>query len=535
MPIPGRRAFAAPRSAAAGLRGFYGRTPLRFKLVAAVLVLVLVALAGSGVVARTTMDRYLIGRVDAQLTSAVQPIVDHSGRGGHAGDNDGDARDDRLPSAYVVETIDATGAITSGPTSNLVDPGQPLPDLPRLTGAQSKASGTRTFTVRAVHGGGQWRVLAKPTTASDGSTGTLLVAQSLGDVNSTLNHLTIVLVVIGAVALVVIAGVGYVVVRTSLRPLRAVEHTAAQIAAGDLTHRVPDGDPRTEVGQLSGAINTMLSEIETAFAQRADSERAARSSEERMRVSEVAARSSEERMRAFVADASHELRTPLTTIRGFAELYRQGAASDASDIRRLMSRIEGEATRMGVLVEDLLLLARMDQQRPLARDPVDLLALAGDAVHDAAAVSPDREVRLEVGSTDPPPVVSGDEARLRQVLGNLVANALTHTPAGTSVTVRVATVRPGTEADVQTPAVVVLTVTDDGPGLTEEAAARVFERFYRVDAARSRSDGGTGLGLSIVAALVAGHGGSVDVDTAPGHGASFRVRLPLAEIAAAPV
>jgi two-component system OmpR family sensor kinase len=527
MPISGRRALTAPRSTVNGLRTFYGRTPLRLKLVAAVLLLVLVALAGSGVVARATMDRYLIGRVDAQLTSAVQPIVDHSRRGIQGGDNDGDARDDRLPSAYVVETINAAGKILSGPTSNLVDPGEPLPVLPRRTEAQSKAAGTTTFTVGAVHGNGEWRVLAEPITASDGSSGTLLVAQSLADVNNTLNHLTIVLVVIGAVALVVIAGVGYLVVRASLRPLRAVEHTAAKIAAGDLTHRVPLLDPRTEVGQLSASINTMLARIETAFAERAGSEQAARSSEERMRVSESAARRSEDRMRAFVADASHELRTPLTTIRGFAELYRQGAASDPADVRRLMSRIEGEATRMGVLVEDLLLLARLDQQRPLAREPVDLLALAGDAVHDAAAVSPDRRVRLQVGSTDPPPVVSGDEARLRQVLGNLVANALTHTPAGTSVTVTVAT-----EAAPGTPPTVVLTVTDQGPGLTAEAAARVFERFYRVDAARSRSGGGTGLGLSIVAALVAGHGGSVDVDTAPGQGASFRVRLPLAEVAA---
>jgi two-component system OmpR family sensor kinase len=233
-------------------------------------------------------------------------------------------------------------------------------------------------------------------------------------------------------------------------------------------------------------------------------------------------------MRRFVADASHELRTPLTTIRGFAELYRQGAVGDPAEVARLMRRIEDEAKRMGLLVEDLLLLARMDQERPLARAPVDLLALASDAVHDTQTLAPDRPIRLQVGATDPPPVVIGDEARLRQVLTNLLANALRHTPAGTPVTVTV-----GTGTGTQTrAAAVILTVSDEGPGLSPDAAARVFERFYRADAARNRRDGGTGLGLAIVSALVAGHGGTVDVESQPGAGASFRVELPLAEVAA---
>jgi two-component system OmpR family sensor kinase len=222
-------------------------------------------------------------------------------------------------------------------------------------------------------------------------------------------------------------------------------------------------------------------------------------------------------MRRFVADASHELRTPLTSIRGFAELYRQGAADDVS---RLMSRIESEANRMGLLVEDLLLLARLDAQRELARAPVDLVALAADAVHDARALSPDRAVGLEVSHNGVVPVVLGDEARLRQVLGNLMTNALTHTPAGTPVTVAVAT----------EPGWAVLSVSDKGPGLAPEDAQRVFERFYRADSARTRSAsrGGTGLGLSIVAALTAAHGGTAELDTAPGAGAVFRIRLPLA-------
>jgi two-component system OmpR family sensor kinase len=225
-------------------------------------------------------------------------------------------------------------------------------------------------------------------------------------------------------------------------------------------------------------------------------------------------------MRRFVADASHELRTPLTSIRGFAELHRQGAASGPEQTRRLMERIEAEATRMGLLVEDLLQLARLDQQRPLSLAPVDLAEVAGDAVHDARAVQPDRPIGLHLDSslTDAP-VVIGDEARLRQVVGNLVTNALTHTPPQARVTVRLS-------QDAADPEMVVVTVSDEGPGLAPDDAARVFERFYRADASRTRAAGGTGLGLSIVASLVAAHGGRVDLDTAPGRGATFAVRLP---------
>jgi len=526
MPDRPRQRVVPPRAVAAWTR-IYSRTPLRVKLIAAMLLLVTAALAGSGAVAATTLRSYLIGRVDAQLAAAQQPLGDH--HGGPEPDDHG-AGPSRLPSAYVVEVIDATGAIVSGPTSNLVDAQEPLPALPHPTGGQTAARGPHTFTVGAVSGNGRWRVLATPIELTDGSGGTQLVAQSLGDVQNTVSQLITLFVIIGGAAVVVLAGVGYFLVRASLRPLREVERTAAKIAAGDLSHRVPDADPRTEVGQLSGALNAMLAEIETAFAQRAESEEAARRSEQRMRRSEAAARHSEERMRRFVADASHELRTPLTSIRGYAELYRQGAATDDTDIRRWMSRIEDEAQRMGVLVEDLLLLARLDQERPLAQSPVDVLALAGDAVRDARVLDPSRSITLEVGQTDPPPIVIGDEPRLRQVVANLVRNALQHTPAGTPVTVRVSS-----RVDHQTGrGGVVLAVADDGPGMTPEEAARVFERFYRADPSRSH-DGGTGLGLAIVAALVAGHGGSVDVETSPGSGCCFRVEIPLATLPAGAV
>jgi two-component system OmpR family sensor kinase len=226
-------------------------------------------------------------------------------------------------------------------------------------------------------------------------------------------------------------------------------------------------------------------------------------------------------MRRFVTDASHELRTPLTSIRGFSELYRQGAVNGAEDVGRLMRRIEDEAARMGLLVEDLLLLARLDQQRPLERLPVDLMPIAADAVHDARAVAPGREVELDIAGGPVLPVVLGDESRLRQVLANLVSNALAHTPDDARVTVRLHTnALPGKGNDV------VLEVADTGPGLSPEQAERVFERFYRADASRTRGRGGSGLGLSIVAALTAAHGGTVDVDTEPGRGATFRVVLP---------
>jgi two-component system OmpR family sensor kinase len=512
------RIRSAPRRLAARVRRGYGGTPLRVKLVAVLLLLVMATLVGSGWAGAATLRGYLVGRVDSQLRAAEQPILGQA-QNGNGGKGDGGRS--HLPSDFVVSVTDAKGTVVDA-TNELIDPGEPLPKLPQPTGAETKAAGSHTFTVDAVRGDAQWRVLAVPYELSDGSSGTLLIAQSLGPVDSTVRHVELLALIIGSICVVVAAGVGYLVVRASLRPLRAVERTAADIASGDLSHRVPDADPRTEVGQLSRALNTMLGEIETAFAARAASERAARASEDRMRRSEAAARESEHRMRRFVADASHELRTPLTSIRGFAELYRQGAARDEMQLSRLMRRIEDEAKRMGVLVEDLLLLARLDQERPLAQAPVDLLALVTDAVHDARAVAPDRPISLMVGRTDPPPVVIGDEARLRQVLANLVMNALKHTVEGTPVTVRLATETERGRARV------VLEVADEGPGMSAEVAEHVFERFYRADKAR-RSDGGTGLGLAIVAALVAGHAGRISVNTAPGQGATFRVELPTAD------
>ena len=486
------------------LGGVSARTPLRVRLVAALLALVALALLVAGVAGTAALRTYLLDRVDDQLRATPYGEVERLGRGAPPpgfGDRRGGRL--RLPGDLFVQVDAADGTTLAQPSR-----GEQVPALPRMTYQEAAARGSRPFTVDSAGGDGpRWRVLVTP--LRDGS-GSVAVGLSLADVDATVARLALIQLVVGLVVLALLAGLASAVVRSSLRPLVEVEQTAGAIAAGDLSRRVPDHHPRTEIGRLSRALNGMLAQIEAAFRDRA--------------ASEAAARASEERMRRFVADASHELRTPLTSIRGFAELYRQGAAPEPADAARILRRIEDEARRMGLLVDDLLLLARLDQQRPLDRRPVDLLALAADAVHDAVAVAPQRSIELRVLEGDTAPVVLGDEARLRQVLSNLVTNALTHTPPGTTITLTV-----GTGTDPAGGRVAVLEVADTGPGLRPEDAARVFERFYRADDSRTRSSGGSGLGLSIVSALVAAHGGEVDLTTEPGRGARFQVRLPLPE------
>lgn len=492
------------------------RYPLRITIVLVLLTLVTAALLTSGLVATTIMRGYLIDRVDTQLREAGPPLANRKefrviGPGGPGGPNNRPP-----PSPFLVRYYLSDGSLR-GQLDRGIDQTD-APDLPELTMTEVTEL-SRPFTVKGTSGDSNWRVLVLPTRNFGGW---VTVSQSLSDMDRTIQRLVGVQIAAGVILLVLLAGVGTYVVRRSLRGLEDVEHTAVAIAGGDLSRRVPQRDPRTEVGRLSLALNQMLGQIENAFAQRTASEFAARRSEDAARRSEEVARRSEEnarqsedRMRRFVADASHELRTPLTSIRGFAELTRQqGGSADPST----MKRIEDEAKRMGLLVDDLLLLARLDQQRPLQRQPVDLLTLAGDSVQDMQAVQPGRSIQLRILPGSGAPVVEGDEARLRQVLGNLVSNALHHTPLEAPITVSVGT--RDNEA--------ILEVSDTGPGLTAEQKARVFERFYRADSARTRATGGSGLGLSIVAALVAAHRGKVTVtDTAP-HGATFTVHLPRA-------
>ncbi|MCW2946478.1 MAG: heavy metal sensor signal transduction histidine kinase [Actinoallomurus sp.] len=467
------------------------RTPLRVKLIAAVLTLVALALVAVSVASVSAMRGYLLDRTDQQLSSVARVMS-------HALSN-GDQQTKVLGTGqYVVQVRDASGKIIEESPPAIWRDSVPEPDVPQ-NGEWLAAHTEKAVSVGAQSGDIRWRVYIEPV----GSV-YVVVGTDLRDVARTAGRLVGVEIVVGGLVLMLVAGLGVAIIRASLRPLVNIEHTAAAIAAGDLSRRVPDTDPRTEVGRLGSALNGMLTQIETAF--RAQSE------------SEATARESEERMRRFVADASHELRTPLSVIRGFAEYYRQRDDVDRGELDRLIGRVENEAVRMGVLVDDLLLLARLDQQRPLARLPVDLLALAADAVHDARVLDGAREITLSVRSGSAF-IVTGDEVRLRQVIGNLVNNALQHTPAGTAVEVVMRSGRLGTA-----PAAV-LEVADKGPGLPAEEAERVFERFYRADPARSR--GGTGLGLAIVAGLVQAHGGSVEVETSPGEGAIFRVVLPL--------
>ncbi|WP_395992700.1 ATP-binding protein [Actinomadura sp. 9N215] len=496
---PGASGEIPPRWPRRQLALLWGRTSLRVKLLAGMLVLVTLGMTVMGAAGASVLRQYLVGRADDQLRGSVGRAVDQVVEGLRLGQQEINVR---IPSEMYAQ-VRATGGSVVWQNSAWSETGHPK--LP----ADMSEHIDQPFTVRGT-GGSQWRILAAPIAG-----GILILAFSLEEVDRTVGRLVAIDAIVGLLVLGVLVGLGIWVVRASLRPLSAVEETAGAIAAGDLSRRVPQADPRTEMGRLGRSLNTMLAQIEAAFGARAESEAAARASEE-------TARRSEERMRRFVADASHELRTPLTAIRGFAEFYRQGAARTPAELGRLIGRIEETAARMGLLVEDLLLLARLDRQRPIERRPVDLLAVAADSVQEARVLAPDRKIELAVEG-GLAYQVRGDEARLRQVLGNLLGNAITHTPKGTPVEVRLS---PGTLR--KAPAVIV-EVVDSGPGLSPEQSERVFERFYRADEARSRADGGTGLGLAIVAALVAAHDGLVEADSTPGEGATFRVVLALDE------
>jgi two-component system, OmpR family, sensor kinase len=474
--------------------------PLRLKLLIAIIVLVFAGLAVSNIATYTTLRSSLFERLDQQLV-ASEFQVGHDvtegpgyhlpgGPGGPAG----------YPSGTYGELRGSDGTVLAKKTFIFGSTTLPSPSLPsELPRSQAPTSGPDLFTVGSVGGSTHYRLLVDEVPIRvDGQqqTGTLIVAVPLTDVDDTLSRLRLIA---GIVAGAVLLGLGFLswwLVRRGLRPLERMGDTAGAIAAGDLTRRVEPAEERTEIGRLGLALNSMLAQIEAAFEQR---------------------RASESRLRRFVADASHELRTPLTSIRGYAELFRRGAESRPEDLSKSMQRIEAEASRMGVLVDDLLLLARLDQGRPLEREPVDVAKIVTDAVDSARAIEPERPIDLSVNGSAS---LIGDEGRLRQVVDNLIDNSRVHTPTGTLV--RVSVTRQGDE--------IVLSVADQGPGLSPDVAGRVFERFYRGDPARSRETGGAGLGLSIVSAIVDAHGGTVKAAPSDG-GATFEVRLPAAATA----
>ncbi|GAA1659307.1 sensor histidine kinase [Catellatospora bangladeshensis] len=536
------------------IRPPWRRWTLRTRMVVAVVALAGVALLITDFVAATTLRHYLVQRLDEDVLRLSGP----RGNGGNWFGSGQPAQPGTVPQPSasaapsatapaevvcswpefatgrfgappgptdaILLTYDAAGDVISCNSSDIS-----YTERPRLTfdeikaHADTKPGPGRPFSASSLSGQ-EFRVAVSRAPEERGG-GYRVSAISTARDDTTANLMLMIVLGVGAAVLLVLGFVAYSVVRVGLRPLTNMEHAAAQIAGGDLTARVPDPDPHTEPGRLGLALNTMLSRIEAAVTARA---------------------ASEQRLRQFLADASHELRTPLTSIRGFAELYRRGGAPPGPELDETMSRIEQEAGRMGLLVEDLLLLAALDEERPLQQSRVDLLAVAADTVRDAHVRNPQRTVEL---AGFEPVCVLGDEHRLRQVATNLVANALQHTPADARVTLRIShrggepadepfelpvardsgpvVAAVGAELDPELP-VAVVEVSDTGPGVPPEHASRIFERLYRADPHRARSHGGAGLGLAIASAIVKAHGGRIELATAPGAGSTFRVLLPLA-------
>jgi two-component system OmpR family sensor kinase len=461
------------------------------------LLALLVALAAAGLVivsaaSYAALRSYLSERVDRQAVTALQEVYvqldrihgreDGFGPPGGPGGPGGPGRS--IPEGTYGALRDIDNRLLNETTFAFGEERREKPRVPDQLPISTDPDAPRT-----VDSGG-YRFIATRTPKG----GTVIAAVPLTELDSTLDRLVRIELIVGLGVLALLAAAAFWLVRLGLAPLERMGRTAGAIAAGDLSQRVDPAGERTEVGRLGLALNRMLVQIERAFVERT---------------------ASENRLRQFLSDASHELRTPLASIRGYAELYRIGAANDPADLDKAMARIEAEAARMGVLVEDLLTLARLDEERELQREAVDLAALARDAVEAARAAGPDRAISLHA---DGPAVVEGDPDRLRQVIDNLVRNALTHTPGGTAVELRVGSGDKDAELEVR----------DHGPGLPPGDPAALFERFWRAEGGRVRGKAGAGLGLAIVAGIVEAHHGSVAAADAPGGGARFRVTLPVA-------
>ncbi|GAB2600552.1 two-component sensor histidine kinase [Paractinoplanes abujensis] len=469
---------------------------LRVRLLLITAALLLAGLGLFGTVVAGRLSHYQVDRLDTQLRSLTQLLsrVPAAQPGPAADPSLLDPALDLIGAPYLVY-LDADGTVLRSAFSSRLEPSvlPPAADLLALP-----TDGTGAF-LPAAGGPERWRAVAARTA---GGNGTVVAASPMTQADATVAQLRLTSLAGGAVLLVVLTGLGWFALGRGLRPLRRIEHTAAAIAAGDLTRRVPGlAPPGTEIGRLAGSLNTMLGQLERAFADRA---------------------AAEARMRTFVSDVSHELRTPLFVIKGSTDLHRMGALAEQSDVDDAMRRIEREATRLTALTEDLLLLAQLDDAPggQLDRAPMDLRTLATDARHDLHALDPARPLTLTgpggLGPPGPAPV-DADEARLRQVVTNLVGNAIAHTPPGTPVRIGVGTV------DGRA----VLEVADSGPGMPADQAARVFDRFYRTDRSRTRTGGASaGLGLAIARSLARAHGGDIELSTRAGAGAVFRLVLP---------
>lgn len=480
---------------------------LRARLLAGMVALVAVGLAIAAVATYAEQRSFLLHRVDQQVQTARFPIAAQIAlrapgalrlfprgvpprglpprAGGRRGRRPAGPAQFLPPGTFGV-LLGAGAHPIAGPVSFSFDAGRVnAPPLPRRFPVTRPGSSLRLFSFGP---GAGYRAVALAERR-----GTLLVAVPLRDARQTLDRLVVVEALVGGGVILTLLVLGWFVIRVGLRPLQRIGRTATEIAGGDYSRRVSPADGRTEVGRLGLSLNEMLGQIERAFAARTDSE---------------------ERLRRFLADASHELRTPLTAVRGYAELYRLGAAREPEAVERAMARIEVEAARMGRLVEDLLTLARLDELPDAEPRRVNLAELAAHAVEDARTTAPGQIAFASQGAG----WVLADPDGLRQVLANLLRNAVIHTPPGTLIEVAVADRGDHVE----------LTVRDHGPGLPSGAGERVFERFWRAEGGRSRGPGGAGLGLAIVAAIVRAHHGQVEASDAPGGGALFRVLLPAA-------
>ena len=483
---------------------------LRNRLTVGVLLLSALAFAASGFAVQSSLRSYLMDQVDEQLLSVVGGTTLRLDRAGIAGDDDNNQRGEesknkgnpgrmaappapltRVPTSTSVTLIDPFGNIIGGIGGDL-SANQINDYVKGLMPGEIALNGDKPFTIEAP--GADFRVV---TLVLPSALGSVVVAQSLADFDKTTDRVGLVLFFIYLLVLIVIAAASRQVIRISLKPLEDVEETAELIAAGDLSARLPDAKPDTEVGRLVTSLNQMLTRIEESFAIKEESE---------------------SKLRRFIADASHELRTPLTAIRGFAELHRQGAVPNGEPTKELLGRIENESVRMGTLVEDLLLLARLDQSREMEMKPVNLSKVVNECVASARAAGPTHPITISTSADEV--FALGDETRIFQVITNLLTNARVHTPVGTSIEVILNQSDDG----------VAISVKDHGNGLAKDDQAKIFERFFRVDPSRQRnSSEGSGLGLSIVDAVMRAHGGRVSVTSEQGKGATFTLFFPLAQ------
>ena len=468
---------------------------LRGRLLIGVISLVVVGLLAADAATYVLFQNSLTSRIDGELTSRSTVDVAFNVLRNNCRAEPGSAAG--FPANTVTELLNDDGSVQlacrvgfGNGTSNAA------PVLPKSMPATSLDQPVQPITVSGTGDVQHYRLTYWSENSFEGQL--VVFAIPIDDARTTLAQLLQLELFISLAVVIGTALLAWLIIEIGLRPLRRMGGVAGEIAGGDLTRRVEPATPKTEIGRLGLALNAMLTQIERAFAERTESER---------------------RLRRFIADASHELRTPLTSIRGYSEMLRRGASESPEDSELARRRIEEESVRMSTLVDDMLLIARLDQGRPLELKPVDLQSIAHDAAADARVVAPQREITVEAQR---PVVVSGDDTRLRQVVSNLVRNALVHTPSRSPIEIAVTT-QNGTAH---------LQVADHGPGLRSEDLERIFEPFYRADPSRSRDSGGAGLGLSIVSAVVAAHGGRVSVKETSGGGATFDVELPLASPAA---